>query len=168
MPAGRAPADTGTIGRLVIQADRGDPLNRPARVNRPIRALVLAVSLLTAACGGSATAPTPAGSPSPAASTAPASASPSTTSAAPSAASAGNGDALCTFLSSELPALQKAGSTGGAVAQLAIDYANWIAADASRVLPDAAAMDTLTEASCPKVRTDILKLLGGDSFANSL
>jgi hypothetical protein len=83
-------------------------------------------------------------------------------------AGAANGTALCTFLSSEVPALQKAGSTGGAVAQLAIDYADWIAADASRVLPDAAAMDTLTEAACPEIRTTVLKLLGGDSFANSL
>ena len=47
--------------------------------------------------------------------------------------------------------------TGGAVSVLAIDYANWIAADSSRVLPDAAAMDT---------RTNVLKLIGSDSFAN--
>lgn len=78
----------------------------------------------------------------------------------------GDGPALCAFLSSEEPALQKAGSTGGAVAQLAIDYANWIQADSSRVLPDAATMDTLTTASCPQVRTDVLKLIGSGSFAN--
>lgn len=56
-----------------------------------------------------------------------------------------------------MPALQQAGLTGGAVSVLAIDYANWIAADSSRVLPDAAAMDT---------RTNVLKLIGSDSFAN--
>ncbi len=75
--------------------------------------------------------------------------------------------ALCAFLQSELPALQKAGSTGGAVSVLAIDYANWIAADSSRVVPDSAAMDTLTKAACPDVRTSVLKVIGGDSFANS-
>jgi len=143
-------------------------------LNRSARAFVLAVSLLAAACGGGATAapqaasPSLSASPSPAASTAAAPASPATASPGPSAAGAANGAALCTFLSSEVPALQKAGSTGGAVAQLAIDYADWIAADASRVLPDAAAMDTLTEAACPEIRTTVLKLLGGDSFANSL
>lgn len=143
-------------------------------MNRPARAFVLAVSLLTAACGGGATAapqaasPSLSASPSAAASTAAAPASPATASPGTPAAGAANGAALCTFLSSEVSALQKAGSTGGAVAQLAIDYANWIAADASRVLPDAAAMDTLTEAACPEIRTTVLKLLGGDSFANSL
>ena len=127
---------------------------------------MLAVSLLTAACGGGATASPQDGSPSPTASAAAASASPSTVSPEASAASAGDGVALCAFLSSELPALQAAGSTGGAVAQLAIDYANWIAADSSRVLPDAAAMDTLTVASCPDTRTNVLKIIGSDSFAN--
>ena len=123
-------------------------------MNRPARALVLAVSLLTAACGGSATASPQAGSPS-------------TASAEPSAASVGDGAALCAFLSSELPALQQAGSTAGAVAQLAVDYANWLEADPSRILPDAAAMDTLTKASCPEIRTNVLEFIGGDSFANS-
>ena len=84
----------------------------------------------------------------------------------PSAASGGDGAALCTFLTAEIPKIQAAGSTGGAVAQLAIDYANWIAADSPRVLPDAAAMDTLTEAACPEIRTNLLKIIGGDSFAN--
>jgi hypothetical protein len=127
---------------------------------------VLAVSLLTAACGSAATASPPAGSPPPAASTAPAPASSSTASTSPSAASGGDGAALCAFLTSEIPKIQAAGSTGGAVGELAIDYANWIAADSSRVLPDAAAMDTLTVASCPEVRTNVLKIIGSDSFAN--
>ncbi len=135
-------------------------------MSRPTRALVLAVSLLTAACGGSATASAPTGSPSPDASTALASASPSTASTSPSVESGGDGAALCAFLTSEIPKIQSAGSTGGAVGELAIDYANWIAADSSRVLPDAAAMDTLTEASCPEVRTNVLKIIGSDRFAN--
>ena len=71
-------------------------------------------------------------------------------------------------MQSEIPALQQAGSTGGAIAQLAIDYANWLDADSSRVLPDAASIDVLTKASCPDVRTNVLKILGEDSFANSL
>jgi hypothetical protein len=136
-------------------------------VNRPTRALVLAVSLLTAACGGGATASPPTVSSSPAASTAAASANPSTASTAPAAASGGVGAALCAFLASEVPKLQAAGSTGGAVAQVAIDYANWIAADSSRVMPDAAEMDTLTEASCPEVRTNVLKFIGGARLADS-
>jgi hypothetical protein len=142
---------------------------------------VLAISLLTAACGGSATASAPTGSPPPAASTVPAPASPppaastvpapaspSTASTSPSAASSGNGAALCTFLTAEIPKIQTAGSTGGAVAELAIDYANWLAADSSRVLPGAASMDTLTSASCPEIRTNVLKIIGSDSFANGL
>jgi hypothetical protein len=134
-------------------------------VNRSTRALVLAVSLLTAACGGNATA-SPQASPSPAAPTAAASTNPSIASTAPSAAS-GVGAALCAFLASEIPKLQAAGSTGGAVATVAIDYANWIAADSSRVMPDAAEMDTLTEASCPDVRTNVLKYIGGARLADS-
>ena len=63
--------------------------------------------------------------------------------------------------------MQQAGSTGGALSVVAIDYANWIAADSSRVLPDAAAMDTLTQAACPDVRASVLKLIGGDTLANS-
>jgi hypothetical protein len=106
---------------------------------------VLAVSLLTAGCGGSATASTPTGSPPPAVSTAPASAGSSSTSTSPSAASGGDGTALCAFLTSEIPKIQAAGSTGGAVA-----------------------MDTLTEVSCPEIRANVLKIVGGDSFANGL
>lgn len=138
-------------------------------MNRPVLGLVLAASLLTAACGGgaTATATSPTGGSSPAASPAAGSASPSTPTTGPSAAGSPDAAALCAFLKSEILALQKAGSTGGAVAELAIDYANWIAEDPSRVLPDAAAIDTLTEASCPDVRTDVLKILGGDSFANA-
>ena len=137
-------------------------------MNSRTRALVLAISLLTAACGGSATPSAPTGSPSPAASTVPGPASPSTASTSPSAASSGNGAALCTFLTAEIPKIQTAGSTGGAVAELAIDYANWLAADSSRVLPGAASMDTLTAASCPEIRTNVLKIIGSDSFANGL
>jgi len=137
-------------------------------VNSRTRALVLAISLLTAACGGSATASAQTGSPPPAASTAPAPASPSTASTSPSAASGGNAAALCAFLTAEIPKMQAAGSTGGAVVQLAGDYLNWTTADSSRALPDAAAMDTLTEASCPEIRTNVLKIIGSDSFANGL
>ena len=75
---------------------------------------------------------------------------------------------MCAFLTSEMPALQSAGSTAGAVSVLAIDYADWIAAASSRVLPDAAAMDTVTKASCPEIRTSVLRLIGSDSFANGL
>ena len=131
---------------------------------RSTLALALAVSLLVAACGGSAAAPAATAGQSPATTSAPASVLPSTGSAL-SPGGAGNGPALCAFLVSETPALQKAGSTAGALSVLAIDYANWIAADASRVLPDAAAMDTVTEASCPATRSSVLKLLGGASFA---
>jgi hypothetical protein len=137
-------------------------------VNHPIRALVLAVSLLTAACGGGATASPPAVSSSPAASTAAASASASTASTEPSAGGGATGAALCAFFASQLPTIQKAGSPAGALTQLTLAFANWVAEDASRVLPDAAAIDTLTMASCPEVRTNILKIIGTDSFANSL
>jgi hypothetical protein len=137
-------------------------------VNRSILALALAATIMTAACGGGATAAPPAGSSSPATSPAAGTANPSSAGGEPSAAGSGDAAALCAFLKSEIPALQQAGSTGGAIAQLAIDYANWIEADSSRVLPDAATIDVLTKASCPEVRADVLKFLGEDSFANSL
>ena len=136
-------------------------------MSRPTGALVLAASLLIAGCGGGATAAPPTGGSSPSSPAAAASASLSAASAAPSTVSGGDGAALCGFLASEVARLQQAGSTGGAVGELAIDYANWIAADSSRVLPDAAAMDTLTLASCPGTRTTVLKIIGGGSFANS-
>lgn len=132
---------------------------------RSTLALALAVSLLVAACGGSAAAPAATAGQSPATTSAPASVLPSTGSAL-SPGGAGNGPALCAFLVSETPALQKAGSTAGALSVLAIDYANWIEADPSRVLADASVMDTLTKASCPDTRTTILKLIGTESFAN--
>jgi hypothetical protein len=141
---------------------------------RPALLLALSACLLAAACGGAAASP---GAASPAAATsggptapsaasiAPVTASQASASGAPSAGASLDGTALCAFLKSELPALQGAGSTGGAVAVLAIDYASWIEADPSRKLPDAAAMDTATQASCPATRTAVLKALGGDSFA---
>ena len=132
-------------------------------MNRRAIALVLGVSLLAAACGGATATSAPIGSSAPAASTTAASPTPT---AAVVQSAAGDGSALCAFLTSEMPALQSAGSTGGAISVLAIDYANWIEADSSRVLPNAATMDTLTKASCPEIRTNVLKLIGGDSFAN--
>jgi hypothetical protein len=131
-------------------------------VNRRVLAIVLGVSLMAAACGGATATSAPIGSAAPAASNTAPSAKPATSIGQ---SAAGDGPALCAFLTSETPALQNAGSTGGAVSVLAIDYANWIAADSSRMLPDAAAMDTLTKASCPEVRTNILKLIGSDSLA---
>ena len=130
-------------------------------MSRRYLAIVFAVSLVAAACGANATpAPTGTSAPAPTAAVAPTAAS------ASQAVSVGDGPALCAFLTSEIPALQNAGSAGGAVSVIAIDYANWIAVDSSRVLPDASAMDTLTKASCPDIRTKVLKLIGSDSFAN--
>ena len=130
----------------------------------PLAPMHMAVSLLTAACGGTTATSAPIGSRAPASPTAAVTRGSSTASTGQPVV--GDGSAPCAFLTSEEPALQQAGSTGGAVAQLAIDYANWIAADSSRVLPDAATMDTLTTASCPQVRTDVLRLIGSDSFAS--
>ena len=132
-------------------------------MNRRTLAIVLGVSLLAAACGGPAATSEPSGSSAQAPSIVAASAEPT---ASIGQSGSGDGTALCAFLASEMPALQNAGSTGGALSVLAIDYANWIEADSSRVLPDAAAMDTLTKASCPVTRTAVLKLIGSDSFAN--
>jgi hypothetical protein len=150
--------------RAPIQIRSADPQthNRGNLVTRRILALALGASLLTAACGSTTPASAPIGSPAPAAS---ATAAPATPTASAAQPVAGNGPALCAFLSSEIPALQAAGSTGGADSVLAIDYANWIQADSSRLLTDAAAMDTLTTASCPDIRTSVLKLIGASSFA---
>ncbi len=137
-------------------------------MNRSILPLALAATILVAACGGGATQAPVASTSSPAAQSTAGTVSPSPASGAPSPVGSGNATALCAFMQSEIPALQQAGSTGGAIAQLAIDYANWIDADSSRVLPDAASIDVLTKASCPDVRTNVLKILGEDSFANSL
>ncbi|HEX7491984.1 MAG TPA: hypothetical protein VF337_09815 [Candidatus Limnocylindrales bacterium] len=135
-------------------------------MTRSIPALALAVSLLVAACGGSTASSALGGGQSAAPTSAPASVLPSAGAPGKSPNGTGNGTALCAFLVSETPALQAAGSTGGAISVLAIDYANWIAVDSSRVLPDASAMDTLTKASCPDTRTTILQLIGAESFAN--
>jgi hypothetical protein len=133
-------------------------------MHRPALMSAIAACLLVAACGG-AVATRTALTATPGASGAPGVTGPPAISPLASAVGSFDGTALCAFLQAELPALQKAGSTGGAVSVLAIDYANWIAADASRVLPDAAAMDAATETSCPAIRTDVLKTLGGDSFS---
>jgi hypothetical protein len=137
-------------------------------VIRKYLAIVFAVSLFAAACGTTATS-APNGSAAPAAST---TAAATAASAAPAVSvappAAGDGPALCAFLTSEIPALEKAGSTAGAVSVLAIDYADWIQLDSSRMLPDASVMDTLSTASCPDVRTKVLKLIGSDTFANGL
>jgi hypothetical protein len=134
-------------------------------VIRSTLTLALAVSILVAACGGSTPSSASTAGQPPAIASAPASVLPSVATLQ-SPGGAGNGAALCAFLVSETPALQKAGSTAGALSVLAIDYANWIEADSSRVLSDASVMDTLTKASCPDTRTTVLKLIGADSFGN--
>ena len=65
----------------------------------------------------------------------------------------------------EEPRLTGAGSTAGAVATFAIDLANWVEQDPSHKLADSRALDTLTTATCPAVRSAVVKSLGGDSFA---
>lgn len=134
-------------------------------MHRSASLLALVATVMIASCTGGA-ATSPAGNPSAAAAATTAPAAPPSGSSAPSASSAGNGTALCAFLEAEIPAMAKAGSAAGADSILAIDYANWISGDKSRVLPDAAAMDTLTKASCPSTRTNVLKLIGAGSFAN--
>jgi hypothetical protein len=166
---------------LWISPSPARPSQSEILMHRSLPALLVVASLLVAACGSttasgappaSAAGPsapnaaTPAATDSAATTTA---ASASSASAAPesSAGAAGDGAALCAFLQGEIPKMQKASVGAGALSVLAIDYSDWVAADTSRVLPDAAAMDTLTEASCPSVRTNVLKLVGADSFANS-
>jgi hypothetical protein len=85
-----------------------------------------------------------------------------TPAAAPDAAVA---TSLCAFLRSEQPRLTAAGSTAGALATFAIDLANWVEQDPSHKLADSRALDTLTTATCPTVRSAVVRSLGGDSFA---
>lgn len=132
--------------------------------------LALALATCLTGCGGSSAAVSSTaaatgadgqgGSASPA--SAVTSAGGSAAAAAPDAAVA---TSLCAFLKSEEPRLTGAGSAAGALATFAIDLANWVEQDPSHKLADSRALDTLTTATCPAVRSAVVKSLGGDSFA---
>ena len=76
--------------------------------------------------------------------------------------------AVCAFLGKEVPRLKARGSSVGALAGFAVDYAGWIEKDPNRKLKDAAELDAISTSTCPKVRSEILKVLDASSFTTVL
>lgn len=114
-------------------------------------------------CGG--------GSPSPR--TVSASAEPTPSAAASSSAGSGGGNPVrgadfCTFLSRESPRLKAAGSTAGALADLAIEFASWLDTHQAEKPRTAADLDEASSGSCPATRGAVLASLGKNSFAAAL
>jgi hypothetical protein len=137
------------------------------------RALLCAVLLLLAGCGGGAD-DSAAGEPSE-----PSTASSSTaesTAAESSAAPTEPADDenpvrakdLCAFLSKDLTRLQAVGSPIGALAQFAVGFAGWVEEHPEQKPRTAADLDEAAQGSCPAVRTSVLTTLGADSFVDAL
>lgn len=136
---------------------------------------VLGIALLgLGACTTTAPSPTPgpvassASSPSPS-STAASPGPPSSTSSTVPVAAAGDVPAgypareVCDFLTGQVPALQGITTPVGRQANLTGNLFTFFQDHA--VVPDGAALDAATAASCPQVRTTVLGLLGLPSLA---
>ena len=88
-----------------------------------------------------------------------------------SAAAAGNpvkGADFCAFLTTMEPRMTKDGSAVGALADLAIEFSSWLDTHAAQKPRTAADLDEVSQASCPAIRTVVLKVLEKDSFASAL
>jgi len=88
-----------------------------------------------------------------------------------SAAAAGNpvkGADFCAFLTTMEPRMTKDGSAVGALADLAIEFSSWLDTHAAQKPRTAADLDEASQASCPAIRTVVLKVLEKDSFASAL
>jgi hypothetical protein len=111
------------------------------------------LSLAVAGCGGTGVA-TPAGG-----ATTPASVK-------PPAAAAGSYSAkdVCAYLKGEIPALREIGSPVGRHANLAGKLATFFESHGKP--ENGAVLDAATEAECPAVRTEVLALVGVDSFSS--
>jgi len=88
-----------------------------------------------------------------------------------SAVAAGNpvkGADFCAFLTTMEPRMTKDGSAAGALADLAIEFSSWLDTHAAQKPRTAADLDEASQASCPTIRTVVLKVLEKDSFASAL
>lgn len=100
------------------------------------------------------------------------SAKPAASASAPKGASGGSGgnpvdaQAFCAFLTKIEPKLKADGSKVGAEADLAIELAGWIATHSKP--RTAADLDDAASSACPQTRKDVVKLMGGTSFADTL
>ncbi len=74
--------------------------------------------------------------------------------------------AFCAFLKKTEPQLVQVGSTPGAIAQLAIALATWV--ETHPPPRTAADLDEAAKATCPRVRTRVVTLMGGTSFSDTL
>ena len=125
----------------------------------PVYLLLVCLSPLLVGCGGSSDSGGAAGG-------GPQS---SATATKPKAAGGRNpvdGPAFCSFLKKMEPRLKADGSKAGAEADLAIELAGWIEKHAKpRTASD---LDDATKQACPQTRTEVVKLMGGTSFADTL
>jgi hypothetical protein len=120
------------------------------------RCVLLATFAATlAACGGSDTRST--GPPAAQSET-------GTTASEPGPAGTANAAALCDFLRSEIPRLEPVGSDVGRLAQLTVHLYNWTEEQKIDATFD---VDQLTNKNCPDVRSEVLKLIGTESFSSA-
>jgi hypothetical protein len=136
---------------------------------RRLVALVAVVAALPAiaACGSSTSSASQAAS-STSAAAASATTAPSSASSSPSPAGAGGGGALdaaafCAFLTKGLPEWKAVGSTVGAQAQYTLAVAGW--AGDKLTLDLVQKLDAGATQTCPKVRADVLALIGQSTLA---
>ncbi|MFI5894987.1 hypothetical protein ACIA5D_33300 [Actinoplanes sp. NPDC051513] len=71
---------------------------------------------------------------------------------------------VCTYLKGEIPALKAIGSPVGRHANLAGKLATFFESHGKP--ENGAVLDTATKAECPAVRTEVLTLIGVDSFSS--
>jgi hypothetical protein len=127
------------------------------------RAVYGVMFIFLAACGG--------GGAKQAGSTSAAPTTPDASSTAASTSAEGNpvkGADFCAFLSQQTPRLKADGSTAGALADLAIEFAGWLDTHKSEKPRTAADLDEASTSACPATRAAVLATLGKDSFDAAL
>lgn len=130
--------------------------NRYVKSSRiALSSTLIALCAALAACSG---ADAPAAS-SGASSAAPAPGQPAST-GAPSKVTAAQ---VCDYLRGKLPELKAIGSKEGASANLTGNIFGWY--QDRGAIPDGSLIDQQTKAECPAVRTEVLAVIGFESFA---
>ncbi|WP_433795539.1 hypothetical protein [Actinoplanes sp. CA-252034] len=119
--------------------------------------LIVGVAVLSGCGRPDADSPAPAGPPAPAGSPAPG--------GDPAAAANGSYAAkdVCDYLESEIPALKEIGSPVGRHANLAGKLATFFESHGKP--ENGAVLDEATRAECPDVRSEVLDLIGVESFS---
>lgn len=93
-----------------------------------------------------------------------------TASATHASAAAGNpvdSAAFCAFLAKMAPRLKSDGSSAGAEADFAIEFASWIE-DQPQKPRTASDLDDASQQTCPQARTDVVAAMGANSFSDAL